>query len=139
MIFKNIEKKYKMNNYYKLVKTLDERKKQFKMIQDFSDDRVPLICNLSDKMLQYDKEGNIITEKKFYKFLIEKENKLQEVLAILKRKMNLKEFEAIYFMNEKKELINIQKSMRLIYLENKDVDDELLYLYIFKENTFGKS
>lgn len=116
-----------MENHYALEKSLEERIKERNKIKDLCN-KVPIICIL---------DKNIQTNKKYYKFLVNDDTNLSNLICIIRKKMNITPTEAIFFMSETGQVFNSRKSLYSIYHENQNIEDGFLYMFIYKENTFG--
>lgn len=114
-----------MENFYKLERTLESRLEEYKKINSLGCNKIPVICNVK------------FTDKKFYKFLVDKDSRLCDLIKIFKKTMKIKPKESLYFMCQDRKLINLQKLIHVVYYESKDPEDGLLYISVFKENTFG--
>ena len=97
-VHRHVEKKigeYKKTstiNFYKDKFTLEERKKQSKMIMEKYPKRIPVICDVSKQLPDLDK----------HKYLIPDDLKSETFMFLIRKRMNLSPETALYFfVNEK--------------------------------------
>lgn len=105
--------------------SLENRKNQSKAIMKKYPNRIPIICNVSNKLPELDK----------HKYLIPEEMNSTEFFFVIRRRLKLKEDTAMYFFVNDKALIP-NSYMSQIYDKYKD-EDGFLYILVCSENTFG--
>tara|TARA_B110001450_G_scaffold1004_3_gene1153 strand:+ start:1160 stop:1582 length:423 start_codon:yes stop_codon:yes gene_type:complete len=105
--------------------SLEDRKYQSKTIMEKYPNRLPIICNVSRNLPELDK----------HKYLIPDDLESTAFFFVIRKRLKLKESEAMYFFVNGKSLI-ANAYMSEIYNKYKD-EDGFLYIYICAENTFG--
>jgi GABA(A) receptor-associated protein len=90
-------------------------------------DRVPTVLN--------DNTGDFLKSEKG-RFLLDKDITLGQFMAMLRKKNKIEPHEAIYVYCDNL-LPKSNTSMIDLWVDYRDVDDNILYLTCSKENTFG--
>lgn len=114
-------------NFSKLNFTDDEKyiiKKEVSLIKEKYPTYIPILIRSSKiKFTQY-------------KYLVNEEVSISQFMIIIKKKIELKPYEAVYlFVNN-----TIPKGsilLKSLYNNNKDLDTDMLIITVCKENTFG--
>lgn len=118
-----------MNNIeYKKQRSFQKRYSESSSIREKYPDRIPIICERS---------GNNIDPLDKKKFLAPDSISLGEFIIIIRRRLKLREEQAIFcFINNKLPIIS--SNLATLYKENKD-EDGFLYIIYSGENCFGCS
>ena len=132
-IFKNLIKN-KVDNYldkdemefeFKKKFNLEDRKYQSTSIMEKYPNRLPIICNVSNKLPKLDR----------HKYLIPDDIQSSSFFYVIRKRLKLKQETSLYFFVNDKALI-ANSDMFAIYDKYKD-EDGFLYIYVYGENTFG--
>lgn len=117
---------------YKRSTNLDQRKEKSEALLKKNPARVPIICEVA-------RGHNIILDQNKNKFMSPKDITMGEFMSVIRRRIqNLNAESALYlFINNK--LIPLTENLGTIYNENKDPEDNFLYIILSLENTFGFS
>tara|TARA_B100000795_G_scaffold19451_1_gene12926 strand:+ start:135 stop:566 length:432 start_codon:yes stop_codon:yes gene_type:complete len=105
--------------------SFEERCKQSKAIIEKYPNRLPVICNVSNKLPDLDR----------HKYLIPTDIKSSTFFYIIRKRLNINEKKSMYFFVNSKALIG-NVFMEEVYRKYKDADG-FLYIYVCAENTFG--
>ena len=115
-------------NSYKKAKSLEQRKKESEKIFQKHKIKIPVIV-LVDKSLN--------SSKTYYKFLVSGDINISNLQFIIRHKIKIDSSEAIFCLTESNVLLCGNTTMHEIYSRNKDPEDNMLYINIKVENTFG--
>ena len=113
---------------YKKAKTLEERKAEYKKVIEEHPGKIGIICEKSPKSLIKDIEKN--------KYLIGEELNLAQFNKIIRRKLGMKQEEALFFLVNGKVSITGCDPMNEIYEKYKDKDG-FLYIAYASEEVWG--
>lgn len=115
---------------FKSENTFERRQKQAADIRQKYPNRIPVICEKSEK-------SNIaVMDKK--KFLVPKDITTGQFLYVIRKTMNMAPSEALFLLTEKGSLPPTSSTLNDICTKNIS-DDGFLYLIYTSENTFGYS
>tara|TARA_B110000261_G_scaffold163960_3_gene211510 strand:- start:2781 stop:3200 length:420 start_codon:yes stop_codon:yes gene_type:complete len=117
--------KDKMEFEFKKKFCLEDRKYQSTTIMAKYPNRLPVICNVSNKLPKLDR----------HKYLIPDDIQSSSFFYVIRKRLKLKQEMALYFFVNNKALI-ANNDMCVIYNKYKD-EDGFLYIYVYGENTFG--
>lgn len=112
------------SNFKKQI-TLEKRLEQSKSIIEKYPNRIPVICDVSNRLPRLDK----------HKYLIPEDLHSETFMSIIRRRIKLKPEHAMYFFVGDK-ILQANNYMSEIYNKYKD-DDGFLYIYVCSESTFG--
>ena len=112
------------SNFKKQI-TLEKRLEQSKLIMKKYPNRIPVICDVSNRLPKLDK----------HKYLIPEDLCSETFMSIIRRRIKLKPEYAMYFFVGDK-ILQANIYMSEIYNKNKD-EDGFLYIYVCAESTFG--
>lgn len=115
-------------NSYKKIKSLEQRKRESERIFQKHKIKIPVIV-LFDK--------NIKSSKAHYKFLVSGDISISNLQFIVSHKIKLDSCEALFCFTENNVLLSGTTTLHEVYAQNKDKDDNMLYLHFNVENTFG--
>ena len=117
-----------MNFQYKQEKTFEQRYGEFQRISRKHPDKIPIICEKDEKS----KLKNIQQKK----YLIEKTLSLPQFSTIIRKKLELGENDALYFLVNGKISISGTISMAEVYKNYKEKDG-FLYIAYASQETWG--
>jgi GABA(A) receptor-associated protein len=104
-----------------------QRLKESKRIMEKYPDRIPIICDC-DPSSKW-----TITHRKY---LVPKTHTVSDFVFVIRKRMSLKESEAIYILINDRVIPPSSSSMSKLYADYKDPDG-FLYITICKESAFG--
>ena len=104
---------------------LEKRLQQSNTIMEKYPNRIPVICDVSNRLPKLDK----------HKYLIPEDLYSETFMLIIRRRIKLKAEHAMYFFVGDK-ILQANNYMSEIYNKYKD-DDGFLYIYVCAESTFG--
>ena len=113
---------------YKTVKTLEERKQEYREIKQKNQNKIAIIC-------EKDPRSKIVDIQKS-KFLIEKDFTFPQFSTIIRKRLKLKESDALFFLANGKVSLSGNDTMNDIYKNHAD-EDGFLYLAYSSEEIFG--
>jgi hypothetical protein len=117
-----------MNNKYKSENDLSKRIENFNRLKSKFPDKIPIIIQSLNNTITFHKN----------KFLIDDNLNLSALMYNIRKQIILNNTEAFYLFTSSSNLLNHQSSIIEVYENYKDKEDGFLYLFLEKENTFGK-
>ncbi len=114
---------------YKTVKSLEERKQEYQKVIEEHPGKIGIICEKAPKSLIKDIEKT--------KYLINEEFNLSQFTTIIRRKLNMDQKEALFFLANGKTTLTGNDTMLEIYKKYKD-EDGFLYIAYAAEEIWGK-
>lgn len=115
-------------NSYKKIKSLEQRKRESDKIFQKHKIKIPVIVLMDPKMKSC---------KSYYKFLVSGDINVSNLQFIIRHKIKIDSSKAIFCITDRNTLLCGNSTMCEIYAQNKDKEDNMLYLNIKFENTFG--
>ncbi len=115
-------------NSYKKIKSLEQRKRESDKIFQKHKIKIPVIVLVDPK---------IKSSKSYYKFLVSGDINISNLQFIVRHKIKIDSSEAIFCLTESNTMLCGNTSIHEIYSQHKDKEDNMLYLNIKVENTFG--
>uniref|UniRef100_A0A6C0KCL8 Autophagy-related protein n=1 Tax=viral metagenome TaxID=1070528 RepID=A0A6C0KCL8_9ZZZZ len=110
-------------------KTTDERRNEVYRLLKKYPDKIPLIIEKS-------KSCNVINDTIVNKLLVPAELTVGQLLYTLRQRIMLTPEQALFiFFNN--QIVNTTYTMRQVYLEHYNKEDEMLYAIYSSESTFG--
>ena len=113
---------------YKSVKSLEERKAEYEKVQKLNAGKIGIICEKEPK--------SKIPEIDKTKFLIAENLNLSQFTTIIRKKLNLDEKEALFFLVNGKTALSGNETLLEIYKKYKD-EDGFLYIAYASEVVWG--
>ena len=113
---------------YKSVKSLEERKAEYEKVQKLNPGKIGIICEKAPKSQIPDIEKT--------KYLINEEFNLTQFTTIIRKKLNLDQKEALFFLVNGKTSLTGDLTMLEIYKKYKD-EDGFLYVAYASEIIWG--
>ena len=117
-----------MNFQYKQEKTFEQRNGEFQRISGKNPDKIPVICEKEEKSKLKKIEKT--------KFLIDKNLNLAQFSSIIRKRLEIEDKEALFFLVNGKISISGTVSMTDIYNKYKEKDG-FLYIAYANEETWG--
>ncbi len=115
---------------YKIAKTLEERKKEYNKVIEEHPGKIGIICEKAPKSQIPDIEKT--------KYLINEEFNLTQFTTIIRKKLNLDQKEALFFLVNGKTSLTGDLTMLEIYKKYKD-EDGFLYIAYASEEIWGSN
>lgn len=115
-------------NSYKKIRNLEERKRESDKIFQKHKIKIPVIILIDKK---------IPNLKSHYKFLVSGDISISNLQFIIRHKIKVDSNEALFCLTETNTLLGSNNNMHQVYSQYKDKEDNMLYLHIKVENTFG--
>ena len=113
---------------YKSVKSLEERKAEYEKVQNSNPGKIGIICEKAPKSKIPDIEKS--------KFLIAENLNIAQFTTIIRKKLNLDEKEALFFLANGKTALSGNETLLEIYKKYKD-EDGFLYIDYASEVVWG--
>ena len=114
---------------YKLDHSLEERQNESSRILSTYQNRLPIIC---------EKEPNLdIPPIQKTKYLVPSDMTANQFQFLIRRNINLNQNSALYLITDKGITLTLSQTMMEVYNNNKDKQDNFLYLYYASELTWG--
>lgn len=115
-----------MSSKFKNEISLDDRKKESSKILNKFPDRIPIICETTDKITHLDK----------YKFLVPCDFTISRFVSVIRKRLKADQYTGIFIYVNENILPPGNEYIHKIYNEYKD-EDGFLYIRYNSENTFG--
>mmetsp|Transcript_3271 Transcript_3271/g.3601 ORF Transcript_3271/g.3601 Transcript_3271/m.3601 type:complete len:124 (-) Transcript_3271:149-520(-) len=114
---------------FKLENPEDERRKQAEKIREKNPDKIPIICEKHAKSKLEDLDKN--------KYLVTDKYKVYQFIHLLRKRINLKQEEALYLFVNGRTLLKSDSKMSEVYERYKD-SDGFLYIEFCEYSSFGQ-
>ena len=114
---------------YKSDHSLEERKNESSRILSTYPNRLPIICEKAPN-------SDIPTIQKT-KYLVPSDMTASQFQFLIRRNINLNQNSALYLITDKGITLTLSQTMMEVYNNNKDKQDNFLYLYYASELTWG--
>ena len=118
---------------YKTAKTLEERKNEYRKVIEENPGKIGIICekaptkNKNDTIPEIDKS----------KYLIKEDFTITQFTSIIRKKLNMDQKDALFFLANGKTSLSGNSTMSEIYQKYKD-EDGFLYIAYAAEEIWGK-
>ena len=114
---------------YKSDHSIEERKNESSRILSTYPNRLPIICEKAPN-------SDIPTIQKT-KYLVPSDMTANQFQFLIRRNINLNQNSALYLITDKGITLTLSQTMMEVYNNNKDKQDNFLYLYYASELTWG--
>ena len=114
---------------YKSDHSLEERKNESSRILSTYPNRLPIICEKAP--------NSDIPSIQKTKYLVPSDMTANQFQFIIRRNINLNQNSALYLITDKGITLTLSQTMMEVYNNNKDKQDNFLYLYYASELTWG--
>ena len=114
---------------YKSDHSLEERKNESSRILSTYPNRLPIICEKAP--------NSDIPSIQKTKYLVPSDMTANQFQFLIRRNINLNQNSALYLITEKGITLTLSQTMMEVYNNNKDKQDNFLYLYYASELTWG--
>ena len=118
-----------MSFNYKNLVPLNQRKEECEKLRENYDDRIPVICEKDPQCLLQDIDK--------CNFLVPINMIASQFFFLIRKKLNLTNDSALFFITENNRAIMGSDSMLKVYEENKNQEDGYLYIHYSSEVMFG--
>ena len=114
---------------YKSDHSIEERKNESSRILSTYPNRLPIICEKAP--------NSDIPSIQKTKYLVPSDMTASQFQFLIRRNINLNQNSALYLITEKGITLTLSQTMMEVYNNNKDKQDNFLYLYYASELTWG--
>ena len=114
---------------YKSDHSLEERKNESSRILSTYPNRLPIICEKAP--------NSDIPSIQKTKYLVPSDMTANQFQFLIRRNINLNQNSALYLITDKGITLTLSQTMMEVYNNNKDKQDNFLYLYYASELTWG--
>ena len=114
---------------YKSDHSLEERKNESSRILSTYPNRLPIICEKAP--------NSDIPSIQKTKYLVPSDITANQFQFLIRRNINLNQNSALYLITDKGVTLTLSQTMMEVYNNNKDKQDNFLYLYYASELTWG--
>ena len=114
---------------YKLDHSIEERKNESSRILSTYPNRLPIICEKAP--------NSDIPSIQKTKYLVPSDMTANQFQFLIRRNINLNQNSALYLITDKGITLTLSQTMMEVYNNNKDKQDNFLYLYYASELTWG--
>ena len=114
---------------YKSDHSIEERKNESSRILSTYPNRLPIICEKAP--------NSDIPSIQKTKYLVPSDMTANQFQFLIRRNINLNQNSALYLITDKGITLTLSQTMMEVYNNNKDKQDNFLYLYYASELTWG--
>ena len=114
---------------YKSDHSIEERKNESSRILSTYSNRLPIICEKAP--------NSDIPSIQKTKYLVPSDMTANQFQFLIRRNINLNQNSALYLITDKGITLTLSQTMMEVYNNNKDKQDNFLYLYYASELTWG--
>ena len=114
---------------YKNDHSIEERKNESSRILSTYPNRLPIICEKAP--------NSDIPSIQKTKYLVPSDMSANQFQFLIRRNINLNQNSALYLITDKGITLTLSQTMMEVYNNNKDKQDNFLYLYYASELTWG--